>query len=170
MAAPSKVGPLSAHMATTYFQTFIDAFDAVAQKSRRLGGDDILCPPSEDFGYQSTPKNALTFSSMGVDGVHYAILRFKGQVRDDSPVIHVSPMDSDDVIVLAESFLKYLADGCGVSTRKMQEVFDAERSGKHRLVAFLSRHFDRSRLLKESRTHRLTARYGHLIERKIMCA
>ena len=154
-------------MATTYFRTFIDAFDAVDQTSRQLEGDDVLCPPSEDFGYQSTPKNALTFASMGVDGVHYAILRLEGQVRDDSPVIQVSPMDSDDVIVLAESFLRYLADGCGISTREMQEVFDAERSGRRQLVTFLSKHFDASRLLNESRTHPLTARYGHLIECKI---
>ncbi len=157
-------------MATTHFQTFIDAFAAVEQRSRLLAGDDVLCPPSEDYGYESTPKNAVTFAAMGVDGVHYAILKRDGQVRDDSPVVHVSPMDSDDLTIMAESFLLFLAVGCGVSARKMQSVFDAERSGKHQLVAFLSEHFDRYRLLGEERTHPLTARYGHLIERKSECA
>src|SRR5438105_551065 len=134
-------------MATPHFQTFIDAFAAVDQRSRLLAGDDVLCPPSEDFGYQSTPKNAVTFASMGVDGVHYAILKLDGQVRDDSPVVHVSPMDSNDLTVMAESFLSFLTIGCGVSAREMQSVFDAERSGEHRLVEFLSQHFDRYRLL-----------------------
>ncbi len=157
-------------MATSHFQTFIDAFAAVEQRSRLLAGDDVLCPPSEDFGYQSTPKNAVTFASMGVDGVHYAILKIDGQVRDDSPVVHVSPMDSDDVTVMAESFLSFLAEGCGLSAREMQEVFDAERSGEHQLVAFLSGHFDRYRLPDDEQTHQLTSRYGHLVQRKVECA
>ena len=157
-------------MATTHFQTFIDAFAAVEQRSRLLAGDDVLWPPSEDFGYQSTPKNAVTFASMGVDGIHYAILKIDGQVRDDSPIVHVSPMDSDDITVMAESFLSFLADGCGVSAREMQEIFDAERSGGHQLVGFLSEHFDRYRLPDDEQTHKLTARYGHLVERKVECA
>ena len=157
-------------MATTHFQTFIDAFAVIDERSRLLAGDYVQCPPSEVSGYQSTPKNAVTFASMGVDGVHYAILKIDGQVRDRSPVVHVSPMDSDDLSILADSFLSYLADGCGVSKQKMQAVFDAERSGKSELVPFLSEHFDIYRLLGEERTHPLTSRYGHFIERKSECA
>jgi hypothetical protein len=157
-------------MAITHFQTFIDGFAAVEQKSRRLGGDDVLCPPTNDYGYQSTPKNAVTFASMGVDGVHYAILKIDGQVRDDSPVVQVSPMDSEDVTVLAESLLSFLAVGCGVSARKMQAVFDAERSGKSQLLPFLFEFFDPYRLLGEDRTNSLTARYGHLVQRKSQSA
>jgi hypothetical protein len=112
----------------------------------------------------------VTFAAMGVDGVHYAILKIDGQVRDDSPVVHVSPMDSDDITVMAESFLSFLAVGCGVSPREMQAVFEAERSGGSQLVPFLSEHFDCYRLLGEERTHPLTARYGHLVERKSECA
>lgn len=154
------------HMATTYFQAFIDAFGRVDPRFRLLGGDYVLCPPSEDFGYQSTPKNATTFASMGVDGVHYVILRIDGKVRDDSPVVHVSPMDSDDISVLAASFLSSLAVGCGVSNRNMKALFDSERSDKRVLVGFLSQHFDLSRLLGEKRTVSLTEKYGYLVERK----
>jgi len=154
-------------MATTHFQTFIDAFAALDKRSRIFDGSDILCPPSDDYGYQNTPKNALTFASMGVDGVHYAILKLDGALRDDSPVVQVSPMDSDDVIVLAKSFLRYLADGCRVSPRKMQRVFDAERAGKRQLVPFLAKHFDGITLLAERRVRKLTATYAHLVERKI---
>jgi hypothetical protein len=153
-------------MALTHFQTFVDSFTTLDKDARRLAGDYILCPPSEDYGYQSTPKNSLTFAAMGVDGVHYAILRICGHVRDDSPVVYVSPMDSRDVAVLAESFLAFLANGCGVPLRKMQAVFGAERSGKRKLVPFLSKHFDFDRLLGEERTEPLTVKYGHLIEPK----
>ena len=118
-------------MATSHFQTFIDAFATLDPRSRLLAGDEVLWPPRENSGYQSTPTNAVTFASMGVDGVHYAILKRDGQVRDDSPVVYVSPMDSDDLTILAESLLSFLAVGCGVSARKMQSVFNAERSGKH---------------------------------------
>jgi hypothetical protein len=138
----------------------------LAEPLRILDGDNVHCPPSEDYGYQSTPKNALTFASMGVDGVHYAILKRAGTVRNDSPVIQVSPMDSDDVIVLAESFLRYLADGCRVSAQEMEAILESERAGKPQLVAFLSEHFKGTQLLEEERTNELTSRYGELVERK----
>ena len=145
----------------------MDTFAALDEDSRIFDGDHIICPPSGDYYCESTPKNALTFSEMGVDGVHYAILMLGGVVRDDSPVVQVSPMDSDDVIVVAESFLHYLAAGCGVSTEKMQSLFDAERAGRHQLLPFLSEHFDGIKLLAEERIHDLVARYGHLVERKV---
>ena len=156
-------------MSVTHFQTFIDAFALIEKQDRLLAGDFVICPPSNDFGYQSTPKNALTFATMGVDGVHYAVLTINGIVRDDSPVVQVSPMDSEDVFILAGSFLNYLADGCDVSTRKMQAVFKEERAGKHTLIAFLNEHFDRcgaESLLDDARIDRLMAQYGHLIQRK----
>ncbi len=103
---------------------------------------------------------------MGVDGVHYAILKRGGSVRDDSPVVQVSPMDSDDVTVLGESFLRYLADGCGVSDEEMEAVFEATRAGEPRLISFLAEHFRGTQLLEEERTAKLNARYGHLVERK----
>jgi len=133
---------------------------------RVLDGDDVLVPPVEDFGYPSTPRNALTFASMGVDGVHYAVLKRGGMVRDDSPVIQVSPMDSDGVLVLAESFLQYLAGGCGISSRQLEIVFSAQRAGKRALLPFIAEHFRRARLISEERNAEMTARYGNLIERK----
>jgi hypothetical protein len=157
-------------MATTHFQAFMNAYATLDKRSRLLAGDYVLCPPSEDYGYQNTPRNALTFAEMGVDGVHYAILTIDGVVRDDSPVVQVSPMDSNDVIVLAGSFLRYLADGCRVSLQKMRAIFEAEDASEHKLVPFLSEHFDGSRLLGEGRIRKLTARYGHLVERKVECA
>ena len=157
-------------MALTHFDIFMKAFAALDDHSRVLDGDHILCPPSEDFGYQSTPQNALTFASMGCDGVHYAILKRDGLVQDDSPVVQVSPMDSDDITVLAGSFLRYLADGCRVSEEQMEAVFEAERAGRTELVDFLSERFDGVTLLAEERTADLNARFGHMVERKIESA
>ena len=151
----------------TYFDTSITAFAALDKRSRALDGDYILCPPSENYGYQSTPRNGLTFALMGVDGVHFAILKIDGTVRDDSPVVEISPMDSDDVFVLAESFLSFLSEACNVSAEEMQKVFEAERAGQCVLVTFLSDHFDRTRLVTEQRTRDLTAKYGPLIQRKV---
>ena len=154
-------------MHPSHFETFISAFAALDERSRLLAGDWVLCPPRDDYGYQSTPKNSITFASMGCDGVHYSILKRDGLLREDSPVVQVNPMDSNDVIVIAQSFLHFLADGCAVSTDEMEAVFQDVITGKILLVDFLSKHFDCLRLLDEERTANLGATFGHLIERKV---
>ena len=58
-----------------------------------LGGDRLIDPPADDYGYHNTLANSLTFLAMGVDGVHTAILKIDGSVREDSPVMRVAPMD-----------------------------------------------------------------------------
>jgi hypothetical protein len=135
----------------THFETFVDAFSALDANSRLLDGDYVVIPPSKSSGYESTPKNALTFAEMGVDGVHFAVLTRNGSVRDDSPVVQVSPMDSEDVHLMAESFLEFLAVGCGVSMQQIDLVFAAERAGGHALVPFVTDHFQRSRFFSEER-------------------
>jgi len=152
-------------MSTTYFQTFVDAIKNLPDK-QVLGQEWVIFPPSPDYGYDSTPRNALTFAVMGVDGVHYAILTFDGAVRDDSPVIQICPMDFSDLYgVLAESFLSYLAQGCGVSIAKMEAVFAKERNGKQTLAPLLKERFDQSRLWREERSPDLD-RFLDLIEPK----
>lgn len=151
----------------TDFQIFIEAFSRLKEEDRRLDEDFILCPPVEDYGYQSTPRNALTFSEMRVDGDHEAILKIDGAIRNDSPVIHVSPMDPEDVFVVADSFLSYLADACRVDLEEMRQIIDRERSGKNVLVPYLSNRFDGTVLLDESRCNAFTAKYSPLIERKV---
>jgi hypothetical protein len=142
---------------------------AIAQTADRrgvLGDDEIVFPPDPDFGYDSTPPNALTFGAMGVDGVHFAILKIDGAVTDESPVIHVSPMDfSRPYAVLGESFLAYLAAACGVAHGEMEAVFTAESAGGGKLVPFLKAHFDHSRLYNETRLRSLDS-YLKFIETK----
>jgi hypothetical protein len=140
----------------TLFDIFVRAIAYAADRRGVLGDDEIIFPPEPDFGYESTPRNALTFAAMGVDGVHYAILKIDGAVTDESPVIHVSPMDfSEPYAVLGETFLAYLAAACGVTQSEMEAVFTAERTRGEELVPFLKAHFDHSRLYNEARLRSL---------------
>ena len=114
----------------TYFDTFLRAVENADDRCGVLGGEELVFPPDPAYGYWATPRNALTFAAMGVDGVHYAVLRIDGAVTDESPVIHVSPMDfSDPYAVLGASFLEYLAAACGVSDQELEAVFEQERAG-----------------------------------------
>src|SRR5215471_12430543 len=72
------------------FELFVRAVAQATDRRGVLGEDEIVFPPESDFGYESTPRNALTFGAMGVDGVHFAILKIAGAVTDESPVIHIS--------------------------------------------------------------------------------
>jgi hypothetical protein len=143
---------------TTHFETYLRALDACPDRDGVLGEEGIIHPPHPDYGYESTPRNAITFGCMGVDGVHYAVLKIDGVVTDESPVIQVSPMDfSDPYSVLGESFLGFLAIGCGVSHREMETVFAAEQAGTVGLVGYLRRRFQMSRLWVDGRADKLRA-------------
>jgi hypothetical protein len=145
-------------MDATYFDTFVRAVENTPMRDRRgvLGDDELVFPPKTDFGYDATPRNALTFGTMGVDGVHYAILAIDGKVSDESPVIHVGPMDfSEPYVVLGDSFIGYLADACGVSRSEMDAVLADERAGRQKLVPFLREHFVHSRLYDAQRLRKL---------------
>lgn len=101
-------------MDAMYFDTFVRAVENTPKRERLgvLGDDYLVLPPQTDYGYDATPRNALTFGNMGVDGVHYAILKVGGEVSDESPVIHVGPMDfSEPYVVLGDCFLSYLCRG-----------------------------------------------------------
>jgi hypothetical protein len=139
-------------MPETHFDTFVRAIGAANDRRGVLGEERLEYPPREDYGYQATPKNALTFGSMGVDCVHYAILRIDGKIDDFSPVVQIAPMDfSEPYSLLANSFLEYLAVGCGVTTAEMQNIFELEREEKPSLVEFLKKRFDHSRLWESNR-------------------
>lgn len=140
----------------THFETFVRAVENAGDRFGVLGDDALIIPPDPDYGYASTPRNAVTFSAMGVDGVHYAILKIDGAVTDESPVIHVSPMDfSQPYAVLGESFLGYLAVACGVSAGEMASVLEEERAHGGKLVPFLRECFDDSRLYDDARLRAL---------------
>jgi hypothetical protein len=153
-------------IATTYFETFLHALENNKDKQGVLGDEWVVFPPNPDYGYNSTPLNALTFATMGVDGVHYAILTEKGAVSDNSPVIQICPMDFSDLYqVLASSFLSYLSKGCGVPLQEMEVVFEEERIGKRVLVPLLKVHFDQQRLWGQTGSRNLD-RFLDLIEQK----
>jgi hypothetical protein len=162
-AAAGELGR-SMTMDATYFDTFLRAVENAADQEGILGEEYLIYPPTPDYGYEATPRNALIFGTMGVDGVHYAILRIDGQVTDESPVIHVGPMDfSQPYVVLGATFVSYLADACAVSVREMEAMFAEERAGRQTLVPFLREHFVHSRLYDDERFRKLE-RYLQFVE------
>jgi hypothetical protein len=145
----------------SYFETYLYALDACSERQGTLGDEWVMHPPDPDYGYQATPKNAITFGVMGCDGVHYVVLTIGGAVTDESPVVQVCPMDFSDLYqVLAESFLHFLATNCAVSLNQMELVFAKERAGEQVLIAFLKENFDLSLFWNDNRPRNL----DHLLE------
>jgi len=131
-----------------------------------LGQETLIIPPVTDIGYSCTPRNALIFGTMGVDGVHYVILQLDGKVQEHSPVLQISPMDFDqEDSVIASSFLDYLAYGCNVAPSKIAtQLTDSNQA--EQLVKMLATHFKHERLLQENRLEKLGKAYKHLIEKQ----
>lgn len=149
------------------FKRFLTAARAWHEPNDTLDGDYLVDPPEDDYGYFNTPANSLTFLGMGVDGVHTAMLKLDGAVREDSPVIYVSPTDGEDEwTILAPTFVDYLADGCAVPTQKIEELLGTVDSNPEALMQFLQTNFDGSRLLDENRIRSLNKRYLRLVENK----
>ena len=147
----------------THFETYLRALDSCPDRDGVLDEEFVIHPPSPDYGYDSTPRNAIIFGCMGVDGVHYAVLAISGVVSDESPVVQVCPMDFDTPYqVLGESFLGFLADGCGVSREAMAAVFASERAGRPALVAYLRERLQMSRLSDDDRYHALQVHLRHI--------
>ena len=148
----------------TYLDAFLAALGRTAAASDVLGGNDVLDPPQTEFGYESTPANALVFAAMGVDGVHYAVLARDGEFDDASPVIQVAPMDFDEpVVVLADSFLDYLADGCGVARARIASLLEAATPEPDaELLGILGR-FQSGPLLESPRVDRMNAKWLGLV-------
>ncbi|WP_145177990.1 hypothetical protein [Gimesia aquarii] len=100
--------------------------------------------------------NAVVFACMGCDGVHYAILKIDGEIRDHSPVIQIGPMDFDEPYsLLAPTFIEYLAIGCGALTEKIEDVLKREREGEIVLIDYLRSQFDQSRFWSDSVDHNI---------------
>jgi hypothetical protein len=133
----------------TDFDIFLNAIERLTEEQRRyvLRDENVIYPPDEHLRYESTPLGAVAFGTMGVDGVHYLILKRNGQIADDSPVIHFSPMDfGHPYTLLGHTFRQYLATVCNVSENDIFEIMERERAGHACLAEFLSRNFDHSRL------------------------
>ena len=151
----------------TAFHRFLAFAERHANKHGEgvLGDEYLLLPPVQDFGYLQTPMNALTFCTMGVDGVHFAILQLHGRVQEHSPVVYVSPMDAEAAFVIAGSFLSYLAHGCDVALNEMGVLLSSPLH-EEELITLLVENFDHGRLLQKERLEYLARKYAHLIEWK----
>ncbi len=151
----------------TSFEIFVAAVTRAGEDCGALGEEDIVLPPEKDFGYESTPVNAITFGRMGVDGVHYAVLAINGRVTNRSPVIVVSPMDFDEpVTVIAESFVEYLALGCAAHSSEIERVMESDSGRPGALVEFLAPRFDQLRVMEGTHVLERTRRLMHLVKPK----
>jgi hypothetical protein len=153
----------------TAFDTFLMALSRVIDFDGVLGDEGVEFPPRENVDYWATPQNAVVFGWMGVDGVHYAILKIDGQICETSPVIQIGPMDFDEPYsLLAPTFMDYLARGCGVTTERIQAVLNQEESGNPSLLAFMRSHFQQSRFWTD-RVECDIGQYNSVIIRKSDC-
>ena len=136
------------------------------QGADSLDGDYLVDPPEDDFGYFNTPANSLTFLTMGVDGVHTALLKIDGEVRENSPVVYVTPSDDAEWTILAPTFLDFLADGCDASTTQISRLLDDVGTDPTAAMQFLIDTFDGGRLLDEHRVAMLNEQYLGFVETK----
>jgi hypothetical protein len=129
----------------TSFEIFINAIMRLPEKQRDFVLDNVyLClpPGKSDFQYWCTPKSAVTFATLGIDGVHYAILELNGLLCENSPVFQIDPTDSDTpYCLLADSFVEYLATGCRCKQNRIRELLDAECKSLYGLVGFVAKRF-----------------------------
>lgn len=130
----------------TAFDRFIAALKSDTNHDGVLGDECVEFPPNDTVDYWATPQNAIVFGWMGVDGVHYAILKIDGEVRDDSPVIQIGPMDFEEPYsLLAPTFIDYLAIGCGCSPAVIEKLLAEEETGSSSLLKFMRERFQQSR-------------------------
>ena len=128
------------------FNVFLTALSRAGDLEGVLGEECVEYPPSENVDYWATPENAVVFGWMGVDGVHYAILKIDGQIQDNSPVIQICPMDFEEPYsLLAPSFTDYLAIGCGATPQEIEALLRDEHAGNPSLLAFMRSRFQQSR-------------------------
>lgn len=150
----------------TAFNTFLSALSSAVTLDGVLGNEGVEFPPRENVDYWATPQNAVVFGWMGVDGVHYAILKIDGEIRDTSPVIQIGPMDFEEPYsLLAPSFTAYLAIGCGTTPTEIQRVVADEESGRSSLLDFMRSNFNQSRFWSDG-VNRNIGPYAAMIIRK----
>ncbi len=133
----------------TSFEIFLQALGQATNRDGVLGEECLEYPPQENVDYEDTPENAVVFGWMGVDGVHYAILKIEGAIRNESPVIHVSPMDGEPYSLLAPTFTDYLAIACDTDRNTIENLLANEISGTASLLDFMRARFDQSRFWVE---------------------
>ncbi|MFG0243032.1 MAG: hypothetical protein ACF8R9_09620 [Phycisphaerales bacterium JB054] len=117
-----------------------------------LGIDDpldeigiYLC--SDVQPYHATPRNSTPFAASGVDGVHYVLLHLPERRLEDSPVIEVSPMDSDAWQCVGDNLREFLELHCqwyeefSRDSAARSECSQAELDDALRVIAAFRDHF-----------------------------
>jgi hypothetical protein len=73
----------------------------------------FLHDPPRKAGYDQTPKNSVTFASIGVDGIHFGSITERDKVESRMPIVLTIPMAFDEPnYIVGESLYDFLCLGC----------------------------------------------------------
>ena len=112
----------------TSFDIFLESLTRTSNLFDILDDGFVEFPLREDRSYWCTPKNAVIFGWTGVDGIHYTILKIEDDIREDSPILRVSPTDFEEPFsLLGRTFVDFLAIGCTVDRQIIEGIIEKER-------------------------------------------
>jgi hypothetical protein len=122
------------------FSSFKEAMKLANSRSGILGDDLLVWPFEDTSSYLATPPGTVTFSRMGVDGVHYCYVSTDIAAYPRGSVLQVSPMDfGEPVTLLAYSFEEYLSRMCATSVSRICEEAAASPAS---FLAFIKANFN----------------------------
>jgi hypothetical protein len=99
----------------------------------------ILHGKLEHWSYWCTPRNSITFASIGGDGVHYGILDIGDGFTDSSPVVMTVPCCDTPNTIVGESLIDFFALGCRQGYFTLEQlIYQREQQ----LAALDTRDFD----------------------------
>ena len=94
--------------------SFSFVFDSIGLRLHR---------PLENYGYESTPRNSLSFADTGGDGVHYSLVCDGEKVSDLAPVVMTVPMNfGRSNLILGSCLHEFLCLGCQIGYFSLEQL------------------------------------------------
>ena len=94
------------------FNQLIEIDQLLEQEGYSLNDNLGFILELDEFSYECTPYDVITFATIGCDGIHFGVVTDFGQVKDldDAFVVCVSPMDFDAPIKLVARNMREFLD------------------------------------------------------------
>lgn len=123
-----------------------------------------LDPDGNRQRYDCTPDNVSIFGWTGGDGVHWCLLDLLNTDESEKPIVCVSPLGSEMIVIAGENLRDFLE--LGYTTRCLDVVWGdptekAEFPEHEEVWEFLQRHFDLRRL-SDTEKHKATLQSNYL--------
>jgi len=138
---------------------------AIARRADNALGDDleVVAPPDTYPRCEALPERARVFATLGVDGVHFALLSGESMSADD-PVVEITPTEDSACRIVAASFASFVARGADVEIDVVQAA--AGKGGSNRVLAAIVSDIQYVRAVRsDATTRRLTKKYADRIGR-----